>query len=243
MNETHVSAHPESAPQVPGLFALGWLLFMQPITLHHRLRACGIDRADEGVLRSSYWPDARDCHGAYRGTAAGFIDQALARLRALTAAEIIDGGRESAGQGGPVTYSGPILDGRLAVTTFQAAYEAGRQAKVPLVIGTNSADFIGFISAETKEALFSQFGEGKAKAIAAYDPDGTAELRALLTMAGTDRAQAEPARFTVAEGSGNNPALPTPSRALIPTVNIAPARGWPARSSWSATASPWSSAP
>ncbi|MFW5329882.1 PQQ-dependent sugar dehydrogenase [Hydrogenophaga sp. ZJX-1] len=50
---------------------------------------------------------------------------------------------------------------------------------------------------------------------------GTAALLAL-------GACAEPARFTVAEGSGNNPALPTPSRALIPTVNIAPARGWPA---------------
>ena len=41
-------------------------------------------------------------------------------------------------------------------------------------------------------------------------------------------ACAEPARFTVAEGSGANPALPAPSRALIPTVNIAPARGWAA---------------
>jgi para-nitrobenzyl esterase len=121
---------------------------------------------------------------------------ALARLRALSAAEIIDGGQESAGQGGPVTYSGPILDGRLTVETFQSAYEAGRQARVPLMIGTNSADFIGFISADTKEALFSQFGEGKAEASLAYDPDGTAELRTLLTMAGTDRAQAEPARFT-----------------------------------------------
>jgi len=121
---------------------------------------------------------------------------ALALLRARSAAEIIDGGQESAGQGGPVTYSGPILDGRLAVETFQSAYEAGRQARVPLMIGTNSADFIGFISAEAKEALFSQFGEGKAEATLAYDPDGTAELRALLTMAGTDRAQAEPARFT-----------------------------------------------
>ena len=112
---------------------------------------------------------------------------ALARLRALSAAEIVDGGQESAGPGGPVTYSGPILDGRLTVETFQSAYEAGRQARVPLMIGTNSADFIGFISAETKEALFSQFGERKAEAIAAYDPDGTAELRTLLTMAGTDR--------------------------------------------------------
>jgi para-nitrobenzyl esterase len=126
----------------------------------------------------------------------GTDEAALAKLRALSAAEIIDGGQESAGQGGPVTYSGPILDGRLMVETSQSAYEAGRQARVPLMIGSNSADFVGFISADTKEALFSQFGEGKAQAIAAYDPDGTAELRTLLTMAGTDRVQAEPARFT-----------------------------------------------
>lgn len=125
----------------------------------------------------------------------GADSAALARLRALSAAEIIDGGQESAGQGGPVTYSGPILDGRLMVETSQSAYEAGRQARVPLMIGSNSADFVGFISADTKEALFSQFGERKAEAIAAYDPSGTTELRTLLTMAGTDRVQAEPARF------------------------------------------------
>lgn len=41
----------------------------------------GIDRADEQALRSSYWPDATDSHGAYRGSASGFIDQALPRLR------------------------------------------------------------------------------------------------------------------------------------------------------------------
>jgi para-nitrobenzyl esterase len=121
---------------------------------------------------------------------------ALAKLRALSAAEIVDGGQESAGPGGPVTYSGPILDGRLTVETPQSAYEAGRQMRVPLIIGSNSADFVGFISADTKEALFSQFGERKADAIAAYDPDGSAELRTLLVMAGADRVQAEPARFT-----------------------------------------------
>lgn len=42
----------------------------------------GIDRADEEMLRSAYWPDAQDCHGAWRGTASGFIEQALPRLRA-----------------------------------------------------------------------------------------------------------------------------------------------------------------
>jgi glucose/arabinose dehydrogenase len=51
----------------------------------------------------------------------------------------------------------------------------------------------------------------------------TAVCVAALTVLG---ACAEPARFTVAEGSGSNPALPAPSPSLIPTVNIAPARGW-----------------
>ena len=54
---------------------------------------------------------------------------ALAKLRALSVAEIVDGGQESAGPGGPVTYSGPILDGRLTVETAQSAYEAGRQMR------------------------------------------------------------------------------------------------------------------
>ena len=125
----------------------------------------------------------------------GVDADALAKLRALSVAEIIDGGQESAGTGGPVTYSGPILDGRLAVETAQSAYEGGRQVRVPLIIGSNSADFVGFISAETKEGLFSQFGDRKAEAIAAYDPDGTTELRTLLVKAGSDRVQAEPARF------------------------------------------------
>ena len=41
----------------------------------------GIDRADEEVLRSAYWPDAHDRHGAYVGDIDGFLAQALPRLR------------------------------------------------------------------------------------------------------------------------------------------------------------------
>ena len=36
----------------------------------------GIDRADVECLRSSYWPDAHDRHGAYVGPAEGFIELA-----------------------------------------------------------------------------------------------------------------------------------------------------------------------
>lgn len=41
----------------------------------------GIDRLDEHALRAAYWPDATDNHGAYKGTAAGFIDMALVKLQ------------------------------------------------------------------------------------------------------------------------------------------------------------------
>lgn len=41
----------------------------------------GIDRCDEAALRSAYWEDATDCHGAWNGSAGGFIDQALDKLR------------------------------------------------------------------------------------------------------------------------------------------------------------------
>jgi para-nitrobenzyl esterase len=126
----------------------------------------------------------------------GTDEYALSLLRALTPAEVIDNGQESDGPGGPATYSGPILDGRLAVETAQSSYEAGRQARVPLLIGTNSADFIGFISADSKDSLFAQFGEYEDEARQAYDPNGTIDFGTLLVRAGVDRAQAEPARFT-----------------------------------------------
>lgn len=41
----------------------------------------GIDRLDEAALRAAYWPDATDCHGPYKGSASGFIDWALEKLK------------------------------------------------------------------------------------------------------------------------------------------------------------------
>ncbi|MBB2946334.1 para-nitrobenzyl esterase [Actinoplanes lutulentus] len=129
---------------------------------------------------------------AIEGTGAA----AVAQLRALDTAQVVDGGQETAGPGGPTTYPGPILDGRLVVETPESAYRAGHQKRAPLLIGTNSNDFIGFVSADSKDALFAQFGRHAEWARAVYDPDGTATLQQVLTKVGVDRAQAEPARFT-----------------------------------------------
>jgi para-nitrobenzyl esterase len=122
---------------------------------------------------------------------------ALAKLRALTVAQIIDGGQESNGPGGPATYSGPILDGKLVVETAQSAYNAGRQAKVSLIIGSNSAEVpAGFVNARSKEDLFNLFGNMKDDAKRVYDVGDTTNFAKMLTMVNTDKVWAEPARFT-----------------------------------------------
>ena len=122
---------------------------------------------------------------------------ALAKLRSLTVAQIVDGGQESAGPGGPATYSGPILDGKLVTETAESAYKAGRQSLVPIIIGSNSAEVSGgFVNARSKDELLKQFSAVKDEMNTAYDPDGNTEFAKMLTMVNTDKVWAEPARFT-----------------------------------------------
>lgn len=122
---------------------------------------------------------------------------ALAELRGLSVEKIIDGGQERIGRDGAITYSGPILDGKLVVETFESAYKAGRQADVPLIIGSNTAEVpAGFVNASSKEELLNLFGSFKEDAKLVYDPDGKTDLAEMLTMVNTDKVWAEPARFT-----------------------------------------------
>lgn len=123
--------------------------------------------------------------------------EALAKLRALSVEEIVDGGQENDGEGGPRTYSGPILDGKLVVETAESAYRAGRQQSVPLIIGSNSAEIGGgFVNASSlKEELFSLFGKLEDEAKAAYDPDGNKEFTEVITQFNTDWVWGEPGRL------------------------------------------------
>ncbi|MCB9294061.1 MAG: carboxylesterase family protein [Lewinellaceae bacterium] len=122
---------------------------------------------------------------------------ALAKLRELSVEKIVDGGRETDGQGGPRTYPGPILDGKLVVETAESAYKAGRQARVPLIIGNTNAEIGGgFVnSSNSKEELFSLFGELANEAKTAYDPDGSKEFAEVITKFNTDWVWAEPGRL------------------------------------------------
>jgi para-nitrobenzyl esterase len=149
---------------------------------------------------SPYYPVSAETIGinfARKHGIEGTDASSLAKLRALKVEEIVDGGQENDGQGGPRIYSGPILDGKFVVETAESAYKAGRQAHVPLMIGNNSAEIGGpFVNASnSKEELFSLFGELKDEAKAAYDPDGNKEFAEVVTRFNTDKVWAEPARF------------------------------------------------
>jgi len=150
---------------------------------------------------SPYYPVSAETIGinfARKHGIEGTDAAALAKLRALKVEEIVDGGQENDGEGGPRIYSGPILDGKFVIETAESAYKAGRQARVPLMIGNNSAEIGGpFVNASgSKEELFSLFGELKDEAKAAYDPDGKKEFAEVVTRFNTDKVWAEPARFT-----------------------------------------------
>jgi para-nitrobenzyl esterase len=129
---------------------------------------------------------------------------ALVKLRALSAARILAGAPAQQGGNVPSYETTPILDGKLVTETAEAAYKAGREPRVPLMLGSNSADTAGNrVKATTKEQLFARFGQWSAQAKAAYDPDGSADLATLVARANDDFGQAEPARFAAGAFAAN----------------------------------------
>ncbi len=121
---------------------------------------------------------------------------ALEALRGLSADQVLRGAPARPDANTPQYETTPILDGRLITETAETAYKAGRLPRVPVLLGSNSADTAGNrIGARTKDALFQRFGQWSAEAAAAYDPDGSAEFTTLLSRANDDFGQAEPARF------------------------------------------------
>lgn len=119
---------------------------------------------------------------------------ALPALRALPAERIVDG-LNMASMNSP-TYAGPMIDGKILVEEPEAAFLAGRQAKIPLIAGANTSD-IGFSSAKSKEELFAPFGADRSSAEKAYEDASQAEFEALRSAMAADRTMVEPARFVV----------------------------------------------
>ncbi len=117
---------------------------------------------------------------------------ALAALRKLPA-EAVVAGLNMATMMTP-TYPGPMIDGKLVVETPEEAFLAGRQMKIPVIIGANSSD-IGFSFAKTMDEVLAPFGANAEKARAAYDPEKTGDVGKVGSAISADRIMVEPARF------------------------------------------------
>ncbi len=123
----------------------------------------------------------------------------LEKLRALPAAVVQAGvGFGVPRATGPLTTAGPMEDGRIVTADPGVIYRAGGQAKVPFMIGANTADIGGFGSPATMADLFKPFGGLAAQAQAAYDPEHSGDVRAIAARVGRDAIMIEPARFVAA---------------------------------------------
>ena len=118
---------------------------------------------------------------------------ALTALRKFPADTVVDRLNMATMFGAMSTYPGPMIDGKVVVEELDAAYAAGHGAKIPLMIGANSAD-IGFNRFRSLDDLFAQFGPDKDKARAAFDPDGKGTVSTVGTAVSAIQIMIEPAR-------------------------------------------------
>ena len=94
----------------------------------------------------------------------GTDQAALAKLRSLSADEVLRGPTPQPGVTVPSYETTPILDGKLITETAETAYKTGRQQRVPLMLGSNSADTAGNrIKARTKEEFFARYDQWSAR--------------------------------------------------------------------------------
>lgn len=94
-------------------------------------------------------------------------------------------------------YSGPMVDGQTILGQSVEVIAAGKYARVPVMVGANSADGFPFVT--DKDKVFAQFGADETAARKLYDPDGTTPGLVVATMVSADQTFIEPAR-AVARG-------------------------------------------
>lgn len=172
------------------------------------LQSPGLPTAREEALAQTPLAEAEKQALAYAHSLGIDNDGAkgLAALRALPAEKLIE---EASAQevlaalasGKPVTgVAGSIVDGRFLTETPEAAFAAGHQAMVPVIVGANNRD-IGLGTADTKDDLFALFGAHSSEARTLYDPDGRQSLDELKQQVFADRTMVEPSRHLADEAA------------------------------------------
>jgi len=132
---------------------------------------------------------------------------ALEALRALPADKLLDGascadeisalsaGKHAAG------FASAIRDGKLIPEAPETVFAAGRQNRVPVIVGAADRD-LAVGGAASKDELFSVFGPSAAAARKLYDPRGDETLAELVQQVLADRVFVEPARHLADELAG-----------------------------------------
>lgn len=133
------------------------------------------------------------------GTLAGAPGEdatALAALRKLPAKDVVRGLDMMTMGAQRDTYPGPMIDGRVVAEEPETAFRAGRQARVPYVIGANDREF-GFmpLPPAAVDGMLARFGAARDAVVAAYDPAKTGDLGEVGVGIMSDGAMVEPARL------------------------------------------------
>lgn len=120
--------------------------------------------------------------------------EALAALRKLPATALVAGMNLINQQ--PDTYAGPMIDGQIVPEEVEPAFRAGRQARIPFLIGANDREFgVMPLPPDRTDALFAAFGAERDKALRAYDPEGKGDKSEMGIGLISDQAMVEPARL------------------------------------------------
>ncbi len=123
---------------------------------------------------------------------------AVVALRALPAMDVLGGLNMSALSklpASPLTYTkGPIVDGQIVIASPGEALRRGGAARMPMMIGTTSADLpVKFPPSPQSPLSYFRVDEKKARDV--YDPDGNLSPAVVYAMVGVDMTMHEPARF------------------------------------------------
>jgi para-nitrobenzyl esterase len=119
--------------------------------------------------------------------------QALDALRALPAAKIVDGLNMATLFSDTNYVGGPVVDEHIYFGAPVREYARGMGARVPVMIGTNTAD-LGWMDAKSLPVLFASFGPAASAARAAFDSTGKLTLQQVSDEIGGTTWMIEPAR-------------------------------------------------
>ncbi|GLK42591.1 MULTISPECIES: carboxylesterase/lipase family protein [Novosphingobium] len=121
------------------------MLMTSPMTQGLFARAVAMSGGDGTALGAGGLAEAEKTGAAFAATKGIAEDdpQALVKLRALPAEQVVDGlNLEALFAAKRPPFSSPFVDGRIAVDVAKA-YAAGKFAKVPVMVGATSADMGG----------------------------------------------------------------------------------------------------